>query len=163
MTLNFMQKFPDGTDTFFKEKIWAGLLSNPQYKDHIESEFWEEFEYVRTARRIATNPKLHTFRRGNRWQQGKKIHFKVWSGTPYKSKTINFAPRINCTGQQKIFIQSPTLCLKSRIFIDGKQLGDDKINQLAINDGFNDEKHMFTYFKEHFEGQIVHWTSIRYQ
>lgn len=153
MTLSFMTKFPDGTPTYFKEKI---LLSMHYCTDiHVDP-------LLGSVAPLNIQPKFHTFRKGYRWKSGIPIDFKQWSGLPYKSKTITFAPRILCTGQQKIFIQSPTLCLKSRIFIDAKPLPDNKIWQLAVNDGFNDEKHMFDYFKEHFEGQIVHWTNTRY-
>lgn len=158
MTLNFMKQFPDGAPTYFREKIRYGINIFVNLEDcllvfptELTDEYYPPIE-----------PKIHTFRRGNRWKAGIPIDFKQWSGLPYKSKTITFAPRIPCTGQQKIFIQSPSLSTKSRIFIDGKPLADEKINQLAINDGFNDEKHLFNYFTDHFEGQIVHWTQTRY-
>lgn len=38
--------------------------------------------------------KVHTIRVGNRWKVGDKFSPRVWSGLPYRSKQIEFAPTI---------------------------------------------------------------------
>lgn len=36
------------------------------------------------------------------------------------------------------------------------------IRHLATNDGFDSVSDFLTYFNDHFTGQIVHWTNLKY-
>jgi len=171
MTLNFMQQFPDGTPTNFLSKIVSGIMKN-----NLCSE--EELESIYTAPKtsifrpiyfvsgLEVNDKLHTIRRGYRWKEGTQIHFKVWEGKPYKSKTFNFAPIIPCKGVQEIEFKwrktATGRCVN--VFIDGKDVTTnvELIDNLALNDGFHNRKDFFEWFKDDFKGQIIHWTDLKY-
>ena len=59
----------------------------------------------------------------------------------------------------------------SEIIIDGEPRatnrkwlpsGEDFLEQLAINDGFNNYEDFFKWFSSDFQGQIIHWTDLRY-
>ena len=183
MTLNFMQKFPNGTPTKFVEKITKGLIdtnSNVSIFD-LNSIFINcPFENVKDRyRRLMYNDnsrelwqsiphaKIHTIRSGDRWKAGTNIHFKIWSGKPYVDKTFNFAPLIPCVSVQNIEITwSKTNCFGGcvKVVIDGLDVTTnvDLIDKLAINDGFDNRTDFFNWFNEDFKGQIIHWTNLKY-
>src|ERR1700745_105437 len=89
----FSRSFPQahprvGEPTHFVEKIWAGLADQGMVMDGIDfgnypADFHRYYNAV---------PKWHTIRAGNRWKVGDIFVPKIWSGLPYRSKTISFAP-----------------------------------------------------------------------
>lgn len=181
MTLNFMQEFPDGTPTHFVDKVCMSIHTQgycPLF--HITSLFDDcVFDNIRkkyihlTSTGLAlqrfkriNHPKVHTIREGFRWKVGTKIHFKIWTGKPYVDKTFNFLPLLPCKGVQEIefkWQQNPSSrCVQ--VFIDGKNVTNDVelINKLALNDGFDNRKDFFEWFKDDFKGQIIHWTDLKY-
>ena len=113
----------------------------------------------------ASTPKLHTIRvdQNKRWKPGMKIHFKIWTGKPYKSKTFDFAPLTECVSIQEIRIEHDTSNLWPPVYIDNKLMSIGQIEKLAINDGFNDLRHFYSYFNENFTGRIIHWTNLKYE
>jgi len=38
----------------------------------------------------------------------------------------------------------------------------DKMNNFALKDGFNSIEDFFNWFKEDFEGILIHWTNFKY-
>jgi len=66
-------------------------------------------------------------------------------------------PEILIVSKQKIEITK-----EYSVIIDDKNLTPGEIEQLAINDGFNDIHDFFRYFDKQFIGEILHFTSLKY-
>lgn len=91
--ITFSRFFPanhpkKGQPTHFVEKIWQS----------IEEDFSKTIigldEELKHFVNIFHYPKYHTIRAGNRWKVGEKFSPRIWSGLPYRSKQIEFAPPI---------------------------------------------------------------------
>lgn len=106
--------------------------------------------------KIKKGIKLHTIRWDDkdRWKEGRKIHFATGART---SKYNCFKEGV-CTGTQKIEISI------RRVFIDGKLLTLETLEELAINDGFDSLDDFWWWFDQYspFEGKIIHWSNLRY-
>jgi hypothetical protein len=100
--------------------------------------------------------KGHTIRAGHRWKAGDWFSPRVWSGKPYNSKMIQFAPDIqvkkvwdfDISGHDgKFFIEKSPFTILG-VFV----------NEIANNDGLTPEdfKAWFKHPKP-FEGQIICW------
>lgn len=150
----FSTKFPSyhprkGEPTFFVEKIFKSLGIS---KDKISEEFGHEF-----------NPKHHTIRAGNRWKVGDKFSPRIWSGKPYRSKTITIAPDIEVKKVWDFEMDFNGIYAVNGIYIDPR-----KYKSLAKNDGLTEDD-MFNWFMPNynkpkdFSGQIICWNkSIEY-
>ena len=175
----FSRYFPSyhprkGDPTFFIEKIWKELKTG----NHRDGEYSVWTKYPRLMKDghwqlphlwrdqmcdEKFSPKYHTIRAGNRWKVGDKFSPRAWSGLPYRSKQIQFAPVIEI---KKIF--KFEMDLNGVYSIDGKYLDQDKYEILARNDGLTEED-MFYWFMpnydkpKEFTGQILCWNeSILY-
>ncbi len=151
MNLNFMtnfppQKFPPkGKPTNFVPKILA---------------------CVDTQIAEAYTPKLHTFRekKKRRWKVGDKLH--MMTGSRFKPRQFNK----DIDGLQVVKgVQDITIIWESpenhpAITIDGKTIpiGDGYYSLIAQNDGFDSLFDFMMYFNQDFEGQIIHWTDLKY-
>ena len=107
--------------------------------------------------KIKNGVKIHTIREDskNRWKNGKKIHFS----TGARSSNYKCFKEGICVSTQNIEINYP------EIWIDGRNLNEYEILELAINDGFDDTIdfwNWFEYFKD-FRGKIIHWTNLKYE
>jgi len=168
MNLNFMKKWPWGKETDFRYKVIKSVFAiDPTYN-------YSHLDLVGQTYAIG---KCHTIRKGDRWKPGMKIHFRQWSGLPYKSEAPLFAPVVPCISVQKISIKYTKKDFV-RIKIDGKLFHEqnihdtptgtksfDKFIGLCLADGFDlYEGHLnfFKYFNKDFKGQIIHWTNLRY-
>jgi len=183
--ITFSRQFPKGhpkagQPTYFVEQVLNALLDLNIYtsfqslmmlnqesiddpkskltKDHI-IEFWQSLEG-----RKNTNRKPHTIRSGNRWKAGDKASPRVWTGTPYNSPQIIFAPDVELKQVGKFKILQD---LDKTPWVDIGQsyyhCGSMDINQsilptVAKNDGLalQDFLDWFKYPKP-FEGQILVW------
>lgn len=156
--LTFSTHFPkghpkEGKQTFFREKIWAGLADRADgFKIPDEITDWDWHEYYNAR------PKWHTIRAGNRWKVGDKFSPRIWSGKPYASKQIEFAPPIEI---KKIWTFEMDLC--GVYSIDGSYVFSDEANALlAKNDGLT-EADLYKWFMpnhnkpKEFKGQILCW------
>lgn len=171
MTLSFSTKWPvrmqscAGQPNFFIQKIWMtipgatlGLLSD------YYSAYMDKFGYCWDASQ-PPRAKAHTIRRGHRWKPGMKIHMAINNLT---ANRFQFAPIVQCVSVQDIEIKHTGYAPNYPLVMvhNGKHLinplGYDEICQLAINDGFETIDQFFEYFNEDFEGQIIHWTPLRY-
>lgn len=156
--ITFSQKFPathprKGEQTYFKEKIWAGLadiLEGFKIPNHCTD--WDWYEYYNGI------PKLHTIRAGKRWKVGDKFSPRVWSGRPYASKQIVIAEDIEI---KKIY--------NIRVDKNGCMWVDDYLWQfpyddIATNDGLNNQDFIDWLIKpakdnwKEFNGQIICWS-----
>lgn len=143
----------NGKPTLFINKIWQSLLM-----DDVEmnaNEFSKKFDQLLAI--IGNDiigsipPKKHTIR---------KTDSKVVSGTELElsMKDFIFTPKIKCISTQLIVINSNG----RNITVSGKSLGDEEIEKLISNDGFDSENEFWDYFKTPFIGKIIHWTELRY-
>lgn len=99
--ITFSRVFPSyhprkGDPTYFVEQIWNG------FRDEGFELSEEYYSFVREYQKIKRvgehlhfgGVKHHTIRAGHRWKVGDYFSPRVWSGEPYNSKQIQFAPDI---------------------------------------------------------------------
>lgn len=166
MILGYKQQFPNGDPTNFREKIWRGTEST----NDIPYQLIPEYEKSLT---LDLKPKFHSIREDakDRWSgfEGDIHHFyNVRQPNAYcflRNKYVGYQriqiiwTRVvgkNDKGNDEIVGKSQL------VLVDGRAIADEKLEQLAVNDGFNDIDHFFTWFDQDFSGKILHWTKIRY-
>lgn len=176
-----MQQFPDKKPglakkkTYFVEKIWNAISELKEVDQSVLKKFFGSGlieKHYNFNINVAENchPKLHTMRRKSKrdWKQGTVIHFKIWTGKPYVEPTFAFAPVIRCQGTEDCSIVYPSKKSISQfepfVKIGSKQIPRDseEMELLAKNDGFDCVEDFFHYFDESWDGEIIHWTSFRY-
>jgi hypothetical protein len=172
--ITFSRVFPSyhpraGDETYFVERLWksfyskeVGLPSNfHSFVDaYIGADLIQHSSFesnVELYDRI--EPKHHTIRAGHRFKSGDWFSPRVWSGKPYNSKQIQFAPDIQV---KKVYSFSIGL---GAIYIDQQRWIDKSfIAKVAGNDGLEMQDFLdwFQYPKP-FDGQIISWNeSINY-
>jgi hypothetical protein len=165
MILPFMTRWPDGSDTYFIDKIWNSLY---HIKDDSEESFWSRYtQYGNIYEKksgtewpMCDTIKYHTIRLGHRWKPGMDIHFFINSRT---KNMFRFAPVIKCVSTQEIIIQKTKDPDLIDIRIDGRFIYFEESKLVAINDGFENLNKFYRFFnKPYFKGQIVHWTNLKY-
>lgn len=147
-----------GQPTFFVEKIWEEL-ANIANRDSVVAEILrqallERLDLYSTSRIV--EPKHHTIRRGHRWKVGDWFSPRVWSGMPYRSKQIQFAPDIQV---KKVWNVEISFQL-GVIGIDGFwHLTDYEqiLYLMAANDGISTEDFISWIGSKNFSGQIICW------
>jgi hypothetical protein len=164
--ITFSKQYPAkhpnaGHKTFFVEKIVRGLHHQGVRPFDVNCEFSEEAYYI-------VDPKHHTIRAGKRWKVGEWFSPRIWSGKPYASKQIEFAPPIQIKKIWEVCL-NVTASEGFNWWIDGNVIPTDKVVELAKNDGLeiNDFLNWFMCHpkakKEGFFGQILCWNeSIDY-
>jgi len=153
MVLGYSKKFPDGSPTFFREKImkqYDNTFDRTKFKLTPD----ELVEYIRMSDDL--HPKIHSIRidTGKRWRAGRIVQHAY--GTRTKNHTQFFESM--CTAVQRITIQYHGQVVR----VDGEELDRKKLLDLAKNDGFDSIDHFFSWFSEDFVGVIIHWTEKRY-
>lgn len=168
MILSFMTKWPKempyqlaGRPTNFPEKIWESLLQNNVWMN--TDEFIEfGMENLPKNYKIGTHHfKPHTIRQdlNDRWSVGMNIHFY----TNARQKNMKqFAPVVKVKSIQKIHIHYSEAFDHRYASVDGRQLQNHELRQLALNDGFDSLKSFFAYFNKDFTGKLIHWTDLKY-
>lgn len=144
-----------GEPTWFVEKICAGLadkgilVGDPFWKG-LDCDFHKYYNGV---------PKWHTIRVGSRWQVGDYFKPLIWSGKPYRSKTIQIASPIMVEKAWKIkFDECGVISING--FYDYSEIvaADSFMEVLARNDGLSEEDlHFWFPLGKSFEGQIICW------
>lgn len=170
MTLGFTTKI-NGQPNYFIEKIINGLLDKKIICADAATgylfNYYEAFpgnqpgiEHILSEPNV--KPKLHTFREDNfdRWQPGKLIHAVIGNRTP---KRYQFVPLFKCISTQLVRIDSDRM----EVFIQEpqhyRQLPRRIIEQMAVNDGFENIFAFFSYFKNnHSNLKLIHWTDLKY-
>lgn len=165
MILNF-KTITNGKPTYFPEKIWSGLKSlevDEYFRNFLFSDHCKDPNLIQ-------KPKLHSIRQGNRWKVGDKIHFYVGSRT---KKALQFAPILQVKAVQKIRVRYNDVGGVD-VIIDGRRYYykpinfktcatyNEKMLRLAQNDGFDAIEDFFKWFDTDFEGQLIHWTDMKY-
>lgn len=143
-----------GQRTYFVESIMKCLYTN---KDAgMEEPDGIDFDL---GMFIEGKIKHHTIRAGHRWKAGDKFSPRVWSGKPYASKQIQFAPDIEV---KKVWSFSIGL---AAVYIDQQRWIDKSfIKKVSENDGLEMQDFLdwFQYPKP-FNGEIICWSdSIEY-
>lgn len=150
--ITFSRQFPSyhprkGEPTYFVEKVLKSLDSIGIHPFEIPCEMSLD-QYATCL------PKHHTIRAGNRWKVGDWFSPRVWSGKPYNSKQIQFAPDIQV---KKVWSFSIAL---DGLYIDQARylILTGLIKDVGANDGLDldDFLDWFQYPKP-FEGQIICW------
>lgn len=99
--------------------------------------------------------KHHTIRAGHRWKEGDWFSPRVWSGKPYNSKQITFAPDIQVKKTWKFANDE-----QGNIFINDELYAytssDFALETLAANDGLY-VGDFLNWFNKPIEGQIICW------
>lgn len=173
MILPFSTKI-NGKPTYFVEMILKGLYTEADIKQnlvfgldvskHVTSYalFVNEDKKKLHDRVSCIKPKLHTIRedKNNRWQPGTMIDFFINART---KNMFRFAPRIPLVSLQTIEIKTSFEFMTDyEIVIDGRSLSLDEQVDLAHYDGFNTLYDFYVYFKDGFQGKLIHWTDKRY-
>lgn len=106
---------------------------------------------------IKENIKQHTIRadKNNRWKVGNSIQF--WIGNPRnvhaKNKPYQFGTGV-CSRIEKIEIYPS----QNRIKInDLEATHTSALNDISVNDGFENWEDMKTFFTEDFVGKLIFW------
>lgn len=158
--ITFSRFFPSkhprkGEPTYFVEKIW----------NDIQDSFFDQLPQLNLDPMIE-DKKGHTIRAGNRWKVGDFFSPRVWSGLPYRSKQIQFAPLIEI---KKVwnFVITPHKENGYSIHINKNYVADWKfktanimLKEVAKNDGLSKEDFIawFDCVKNpHFIGQVICW------
>jgi hypothetical protein len=155
--------------THFVPKIWMGIMQHKLNAEPMQSYFTDyvflQRELQKDYKLDVTHPKLHTIREDatNRWKTGNLIHFYIYS----RSKNqLRFAPILKCVSTQKIEIiwtDSDNFRMAIPcVYVNNRWIVGDQLDQLAINDGFNNLEEFFAYFNTDFKGKIIHWTDLKY-
>ena len=142
MILGFKEKFPDGTLTYFRQKILSCFANEANTRPPFR-------------------PKLHTIRedKNNRWKKGMLIHF----ATGVRTKAYCNFWKDECKATQEIeIIYTGQTDYYPSIYIEGRNLSYNEMTLLAINDGFEDQDDFFKWFNADFSGKIIHWTNLLY-
>jgi len=170
--ITFSRVFPGyhpkaGQPTYFVEQVIKGL---PYSLD--DDAAWGNIELCKKLS-LAIDQwkdlgrKYHTIRAGHRFKAGECFSPRVWSGKPYNSKQIQFAPDIQIVKTWDFQVDGDG-CFW--IISDNDNESHEVLERLANNDGlsFRDFEAWFTlspdYRKEQeFNGQIICWNeSIEY-
>lgn len=154
----FMTKFPNGKPTDFERKI------KKSFDPHLcEREDLKQMIVHGTVSPFIF-PKLHTLRQSKRIKSGMDLSMRNWVGKPYRTKQNEFQTG-KCKGTQdvKIFSGMRDGAKFVEIYVDDRLLDTETSQKLAINDGFDNYMDFVDYFHgKEFDGQIIHWTELRY-
>ena len=115
---------------------------------------------------ILDGTKIHTIRadKPNRWHAGRKIQM----ATGVRTKQYECFKEAPCVSVQTIeiiydFIQPMGHTLE--VLIDKRPIGNDELEKLAKNDGFENASDLLDFFvgmTDVFTGKIIHWTNYKY-
>lgn len=184
MTLSFSTKWPKhmgewaGQPNWFIQKIWKVLISN--LGDQFDNVLYQEKHKTKFGHYWRPNyddvlPKLHTLRHDphGRWKPGMKIHPVINNRSPQR---FQFAPTMICTGIQYVHVehngQGRAVCVGNNpdysdcapIYFEDDDNdtvhGQNEMEVLALNDGFESVDQFFAFFKEDFRGKIIHWANL---
>lgn len=158
-----------GQPTYFEERICRSIWDNKLIVDIDEVFFPEIMKRFTVNVAAGYPPKHHTIRAGKRFKQGDMFSPRVWSGKPYNSKQIQFAPNMEVKKVWDFGIAKVNDGMLSsyEMFVNEKltRKGADIIK----NDGleYNDFCDWFKMDSAKkviaFEGQIICWNeSIEY-
>lgn len=182
--ITFSKYFPahhprKGEETLFMEKIWKGLdTGNRRDGEYsvwanlprlMKDGHWQ-LPHLWRDKMLDKRfyPKYHTIRAGKRWKAGDIFSPRIWSGLPYRSKQIEFAPPIEVKKIWDVVIERGiefrddmqiTVCEPQYNFKPNfrKYISDSGNILIAKNDGLSVDDFNSWFNKDVFEGQIICW------
>jgi hypothetical protein len=175
--ITFSRYFPKahpkgGMPTYFVEKMWGSLLDQGLISLSKAVELSRQSGIggwnMDSIRHANFGVKHHTIRAGNRWKVGDEYSPRVWSGKPYRSKQIEFAPPIKVEKVWEFGINKSDYFIRNQ---DGiiRSIGFNELTTIALNDGLerDDFEAWFAIHpkkgQEAFTGQILcHNPEINY-
>ena len=174
--ITFSRTYPSyhpkaGQPTYFVEKVQGSL-----YHQRVDlSAYLKDPDMFMRNNWFDKTPKHHTVRAGHRWKAGDWFSPRVWSGKPYRSKMIQFAPDIQVKKtwdfEMKMVRVNGQLDLHgfvNRNLIDGPKrpaliAANDGLELQDFTDWFCKKGQKFIVGLPIFDGQIIAWNeSIEY-
>lgn len=157
--LTFARHYPayhprKGESTHFVEKIWKSMYSNNQCSDELSTYINRYTKQMKCdlANYNDLHRKLHTIRANHNWKAGDMFSPRVWSGKPYASKQIEFAPAMEVKRVYDFGIQN------RQWLFEGIEIPPDLLQTIATNDGLI-LPDFISWFKwpKVFSGQVIIW------
>lgn len=172
--ITFSRTFPAkhpkaGQPTYFVEKIWKGLWDREKSSHHPAYPQWQHYDQAfpcigdEKENIHVHQPKHHTIRAGKRWKVGDQFSPRVWSGKPYRSKQVEFAPAITIEKIWEFGISKDDYFLRDEAGVI-RSIGFNKLGEIAMNDGLerDDFEAWFAIHpkkgENYFTGQILSWS-----
>jgi hypothetical protein len=153
--ITFSRTFPAyhykaGKPTYFIEQFYNSIFEKDGDWSNAPED--EKGNYVVELSCFRVDKKHHTIRSGKRWKVGDRFSPRVWSGKPYASKMIQFAPD---TEIKKIWDFE---IIDSEYLLNGKRLSLKELSEIAMNDGLEvDDLELWFSQSKTFSGQIICW------
>ncbi len=151
--ITFSTKFPSyhpkmGQPTYFVEKVLKSI--DPRKQINVWGR--TDLTYIDSIALHGCSPKHHTIRASNRWKVGDMFSPRIWSGKPYRSKQIQFAPDIEVKKVWAVEVD-----INGVFSLDGKYI-DVTSGGFAPNDGLSDDD-LLNWFPvgKVFKGQAICW------
>lgn len=158
--ITFSQLFPAshahaGVPTWFVERIWHGLRGQfdsemmHAYLDEQDKKLWE-INRISWLALKGIAPKIHTIRAGHSRKVGDVFAPRIWSGKPYASKQVQFAPDLTMrhivnferTADRRILLNETDCTFHA--------------TTIADNDGLTLDE-FWAWFDKPFIGQVLIW------
>lgn len=162
MTLGFTQTINNNA-SYFVEKITKSIPGITPKAVDLAIKAGYEFNnlvYLKVA------PKIHTAREDKKglWYPGMKINAVINNRT---NRRCQFVPDMPCIHTQTMVINwgyDPKTAQFDlpMVLIDGKEIKGKVLDQLAVNDGFENRAEFFQYFNQNWSGKLIHWTNFKY-
>jgi hypothetical protein len=152
-----MQKWPDGSLTFFKEKISNSIT--------LMDKLAHTGNNLLLVSNTAPNhlpPKLHTMRTSFRIKKGMMLDMAYWSGKPYHSSPDRFITQVPCKATQTVKIDYLLAGIPPDVYVDDRKLSLDEVQELALNDGFDGRVKFYEHFNKSETYNLIHWTDKKY-
>lgn len=147
-----MQKWPDGSPTFFKEKITMGCATIPDSHYNLKV----------LLKSVGYHSKIHTLRKSFRIKKGMMLDLAYWSGKPYNSSPDRFITQVPCKATQTVKIDYLLAGIPPDVYVDNRKLNLDEVQELAINDGFDGRVKFYEHFNKSETYCLIHWTDKKY-
>lgn len=183
--ITFSRTFPKGHPRAGKNTLFVEQVLNSLGYDYYSGEYLSLLMELNQGRNIdligfyfglgmgddTSNEKLHTIRSGHRWKAGDKASFRVWSGTPYNSPQIIFAPDVEIKQVIPFVIHSDRVDPETKwVDIGSKywhrtdvEIEKSILPTVAKNDGLSLQDFLDWFkYPQPFEGQILCWKEVDY-
>jgi len=123
--------------------------------------------------KILNGEKIHTIRedKTDRWQKNRIIQFCTGVRTKrhnqFSENVVKSVQYVSIFVKQKKIFVTNQLVLALGVIDSDVCLTPEKMNDLAVNDGFNNINEFFEFFENNYKtevfiGKIIHWTYFKY-
>lgn len=160
--ITFSRVFPSyhpkaGQPTYFVEKIWKSIneasvkhLDVPDISLHTFFECEPKHHTIRAINPKSKKPRI--------WKAGDWFSPRVWSGEPYNSKMIQFAPDIQIKKVWDFETDGCDFYINGNLAAYASSPSEMFLANLAANDGLQEQDLLDWFqFPKDFTGQIICW------